>query len=264
MDVFRDIFKDSNNRFKSPFYLSFIIAWITWNWRIIWYLFSVPDDISWAGREHGLSALIKSSGWCGLLWCPLGYAFLGMLLFYVMRYVGYGIHRAGERWVRTFIEKKVRMNLVPEEIHNAAINEIEALKQQLKEEANGAVQYNDLERRSQQLRNFINSTEYKLRRMRLTEDEITLETNVDDDTLMYKGKKLILSGTPIKLQTLSTECYMAEDANKNVYRFYITELSHGRHSVLVKTADKLNHHMMVSTDYDSYTLKDIDDTKPNE
>ena len=81
-----NVWDEFKERITTPFFSSFIISWIGFNWKIIILLFWYKrEDIKASGFESLLDILKANSNWLNTLWYPVIFSFLYVLTYPIIR-----------------------------------------------------------------------------------------------------------------------------------------------------------------------------------
>ena len=120
-------------RLSSPFFQSFIVAWISVNWEILYYLISSSvEQKSALDRIKFIQENLITTN--QVLWKPLGYSFLFLFAYILLSSLGFFIWEFFlqlKRWIRGRVMQWRPMDEKDEEALRAKIRELDIEKAEL-------------------------------------------------------------------------------------------------------------------------------------
>ncbi|HXP49403.1 MAG TPA: hypothetical protein VN922_05590 [Bacteroidia bacterium] len=102
---------------KNPFAGTFIFTWVLHNWKLVFMLFNFDAGTKLESKTELIQAYISNSGAEKLLWLPIGYAFLAILMYLLLRSISLVIFESYAKWVKPTIYKMIDKNKIVEKTH---------------------------------------------------------------------------------------------------------------------------------------------------
>ncbi len=77
-----EVVADLGGRIRNPLILSFIFVWLYQNWSLLYVYFNLPSNFSFGEKLFIIRGFVKATGFDGLFWNPLLFAFISLLTYY--------------------------------------------------------------------------------------------------------------------------------------------------------------------------------------
>jgi hypothetical protein len=127
-DTFKEVLEDFGGRIKNPLITSFILVWLYHHWLLVYTLFSF-NSYSFLSRVHFLVYYSTNEGFCGMVLCPLGWAFVSLGLYYFIAVMAQLLKiLIGIRFNAAIITLFDKGNYVTKTVHNKLKKEKNELK----------------------------------------------------------------------------------------------------------------------------------------
>jgi len=119
-DSLKDFKETITERIRNPFTGTLILTWLIHNWDLVFMVFDFDKDSSLYEKSFLINQYIDKAGISGLLWIPIGLAFLAIILYLTLSNLSYIIFTWFSIWVRPRIYEFLNQNtkLVTKEAHD--------------------------------------------------------------------------------------------------------------------------------------------------
>jgi hypothetical protein len=152
-DKLQEIYDGLKERLKSPFLLTFIVVWVIHNWEFVYALFTFNSEMPYINRVLFLKLYLKNHDTNQLLWFPILWAFLSIILYFVASFLSEGLNLLYNKWIRTWLYLIIDRNKLKTEDDYNALEERRKNLQEL---------VNDLRRKEEDASLKLKSTEKSL------------------------------------------------------------------------------------------------------